>query len=112
MLKSDLQSDLAGNWQLVQAEGQEDVDESEEKAMDTESTSVLWSQSSCVFFVLLPFWQKIADSCRTRRITYVMLCTQQGKRSKGHRLTERPNVVQHLNQDCLRYREGCREGQK
>ena len=55
MLKSDLQSDLAGNWQLVQAEGQEDVDESEEKAMDTESTSVLWSQSSCVFFVLLPF---------------------------------------------------------
>ena len=96
----------------MQAEGQEDVDVSEEKAMDTESTSVLWLQSSCCFRFCYLFARKLQIPVEPVRITYVMLCTQQGKRSKGHRLTERPNVLKHLNQDCLRYREGCREGQK
>ena len=76
MLKSDLQSDLAGNWQLVQAEGQEDVNVSEEKAMDTESTSVLWFRAA----VLLPVFtiQKHAPTI----IVLPANCHEQGRNPK------------------------------
>ena len=111
MLQSDLASQYE-NWQVAQAEGQEDIDVSEEKATDAESTSVLWLQSSCCFWFCCLFARKLQIPVEPVRITYVYLCYVHN-RVKGQkvRLTERSNVPKHLNQDFLRFREGCREGQ-
>ena len=85
-----LQRDLAGqyeNWQVVKTKGQEDIDVSEEKATDAESTSVLWLQSSCVF----GFVAFLPENCRFLWNQYasLMLCAHatglKVKRSQTHR---------------------------
>ena len=83
-----LQRDLAGqyeNWQVVKTKGQEDIDVSEEKATDAESTSVLWLQSSCCFWFCCLFARKLQIPVEPVRITYVM-CTCY--RVKGQKVTD------------------------
>ena len=85
-----LQRDLAGqyeNWQVVKTKGQEDIDVSEEKATDAESTSVLWLQSSCCFWFCCLFARKLPIPVEPVRVTYVYLCYVHN-RVKGQKVTD------------------------